>query len=355
MNSRERVISAFERIRSDHVPVDYSANPGIDQKLKQHYGLQPRDHEGLKKVLGIDFRAVNIRYIGPPLHQVVPDSAIRIDELWGWHTKYIEHESGGYWDFCDFPLADADEEAIAAWSLPDPDDFDYSTVAAQCLRYDEYAISFPCFGDFINANGMLRGMEQTLVDLVTDDPAGLLLAKRRFDIQIGMAERVLDAAKGRIDFVWLGEDLGTQDRPMISMATFQKHIKPEYKKYIDMVKSYRTKTMLHTCGSSSWAYGEFIKMGLDAVDTLQPECKDMSPKYLVDEFGGRLSFHGCISTAGPLSFGSADDVRSEVRNVLEIMKPTNSYMLSPTHMIQDNSPVENVVAMYESAKESGKY
>jgi hypothetical protein len=355
MNSRERVLAAFEKTPADRVPVNYLANPAIDRKVKEYYGLGPRDTEGLYQKLGVDFRGINVRYIGPALHTPAEDAKIQVDTLWGWHTKYIEHENGGYWDYCDFPLKEADEEAVAAWPLPDPDDFDYSKVEETCAKYNEFAICFPCFGDFINANGMLRGMEQTLIDLVTDDPAGLLLAKRRFDIQIGMAERVLKAAKGRIDFVWMGEDLGTQDRQMISMDTFRKHILPMYEKYIGMVRSYRTKTMLHTCGSSSWAYDEFIRIGLDAVDTLQPECKDMSPRYLADHFGGRLSFHGCISTAGPLSFGTPADVRREIADVIEVMKPTKSYMMSPTHMIQDNSPVENVVELYEAMKNLGVY
>ena len=60
---------------------------------------------------------------------------------------------------------------------------------------------------------MLRGMEQTLVDLITDDPAGLLLADRRMAIQLEVTARTLEAAKGGIDFLWLGEDLGTQTSP----------------------------------------------------------------------------------------------------------------------------------------------
>jgi len=62
--------------------------------------------------------------------------------------------------------------------------------------------------------------------------------------------------------------------------------------------------MIHTCGSSSWAYEDFIEMGITVVDTLQPEAKDMAPEYLKKTFGGRLAFHGCISTAGPVASGT---------------------------------------------------
>lgn len=352
MTSRERVLSAFHRVPADRVPVNYLANPGIDGRLKDHFGLAREDAEGLRLALGVDFRGIGAPYAGPRLHAPVPGRDV---DLWGIHRRYIEHPSGGYWDYCDFPLKDADEETVANWPMPNPDEFDYSGVADLCKRYGAYALHVHCYGDLINGNGMLRGMEQALIDLITDDTAGLLLADRRFEIQAGIAERILDAAKGRIDFMWLGEDLGTQDRPMLSMAVFRRHIRPRLQRLVDLGKAYGVKLMIHTCGSSSWAYEDFIEMGIDAADTLQPECKNMNPRYLVDQFGGRLSFHGCISTAGPLATGTPEDVARNVRDTLDIMMPTCSYMLAPTHEIQDNTPTENVIAMYEAGKEYGRY
>jgi uroporphyrinogen decarboxylase len=252
-------------------------------------------------------------------------------------------------------LKDADEEQVAGWPLPDPDHFDYSGVGDACRQNEPFALYILCYGDYINGNGFLRSMETTLVDLVTDNPAGRLLAERRFKVQAGITERILDRAKGRIDFVWLGEDLGTQNGPMISLKTFRKYILPQYKQLVELANAYGAKTMIHTCGSSSWAYEDFISLGVNAVDTLQPECKNMSPQYLVDHFGGRLAFHGCISTAGKLAYGTPEDVRQTVKDTLAIMLPGCSYMLAPTHMIQDNTPTENAVAMYAAARELGWY
>jgi uroporphyrinogen decarboxylase len=353
MTSRERVLRAFHRLPADRVPIDYLSNPGIDARLKQHYGLALDDDEGLRQVLWVDLRDIGAPYRGPRLHAEQP--GIHVDPLWGIHTRWIEHPSGGYWDYCDFPLRDADAEQVARWPLPNPDDFDYAGVADACRRYDHYALCVRCFGDLINGNGFLRGMEQTLVDLQTDEPAGLLLADRRFAAQAAIAERLLAAARGRIDIFWLGEDLGTQKAPMISPRVFKKHVRPRYQKLVDLAKAYGAQTMIHTCGSSSWAYEDFIAMGIDAVDTLQPEAVNMSPEYLVQHFGGRLSFHGCISTAGPLAYGTPAQVRQAVQDTLDIMMPTRSYLLSPTHDIQDNTPTENAVAMYDAAKELGWY
>ena len=81
-------------------------------------------------------------------------------------------------------------------------------------------------------------MEQTLIDLVTDDPAGLLLAHRRIQIEMEIIHRMIEAAKGGIDFIWMGEDLGTQITPMISREVYRKHLRPRHQKLIDLAKNY---------------------------------------------------------------------------------------------------------------------
>jgi uroporphyrinogen decarboxylase len=91
------------------------------------------------------------------------------------------------------------------------------------------------------------------------------------------------------------------------------------------------------------------------VDTLQPEAVNMAPRYLKEHCGGRLGFHGCISTAGPVAYGTVADVIDNCRETLEIMMPGGGYAFAPTHALQDNSPTENVVAMYETAQKYGWY
>jgi uroporphyrinogen decarboxylase len=190
--------------------------------------------------------------------------------------------------------------------------------------------------------------------LATDDPAGLRLVDRKLDLQLEIMERSLEQLDGFVDFVWMGEDLGTQIGPMISLDLFRKQIRPRHQRLIDLARSFHLPVMVHSCGSSSWAYEDFIEMGVTAVDTLQPEAKDMSPRYLKDRFGSRLMLHGCISTAGPVAYGTPEEVRRDVQEKLEILTPGGGYCLSPTHQLQDNSPVENVVAMYQAAHDLGR-
>lgn len=354
MSAKERVLTAFARQEPDRVPVDYSANPGIDGRLKARFGLAPDDHEGLLQALGVDFRVVGAPYAGLKLHDDLPGVTV---DMWGIHRRWIEHDTGGYWDYCDFPLREASLEDVEAWPMPTPDDFDYSQIRAQCERYKESCVVTGNAGlpDVINSTGMVRTMQQVLIDLILDEEACLRYIDRRIDVLFEVTRRTLEAAQGGIDVLAMGEDLGTQRGPTLSLDLFRQQIRPRHQRFVDLGRSYGIPVMIHSCGSSSWAFEDFVDMGIDVVDTLQPEAKDMAPAYLKERFGDVLSFHGCISTAGPVAYGTLQDVVDNVRETLETMMPGGGYALAPTHQLQDNSPTENVVAMYEAAKAYGRY
>jgi uroporphyrinogen decarboxylase len=349
MNSKERVLTTIAREEPDRVPVTYFGNGDIDRRLREHFGA-----DNLDEAFGVDFRYVGAAYTGPRLHEDKGD--IKVSD-WGVHVRWIEHDSGGYWDYCTWPLREATFGEIEAWPMPDPDGFDYSGISEECDRLSGYCIACGGAGDpdIINGCGMLRTMEQVLIDLVSDDEAGLRLIDRRNDIKLEVLRRTFEAAGGKIDLLCLGEDLGTQRGPTMSPDLFRKHIRPRTQPYVDIAKEFGARTIIHSCGSSSWAFEDFIEMGIDAVDTLQPEAKDMSPAYLKSRFGDKLAFQGCISTAGPLAYGTVDDVAANVRETLEVMMPGGGYILAPTHCIQDNTPTENVITMYETARQFGVY
>jgi uroporphyrinogen decarboxylase len=356
MTSKERVKRAFSNRTPDRVPINFSTNAGIEARLKAHFGLAGDDKEGLLRALRVDFRSCQPVYRGPKLHADIPERGIRCDD-WGIRRRWVEHATGGYWDYCDFPLREATVDEVASWPMPAPDDYDYSGVENICRAHSAYAVftGGAGFPDVINKNGMLRGMEQTLVDLITEDPAGSLLTQRRVAIQLQVLRRTLEAARGGIDLLWLGDDLGTQIAPIIGLDLYRKAIRPIHKRYVDLATEFGVPAMIHSCGSSSWAFEDFIEIGIRAVDTLQPEAANMAPRYLKDTFGGRLAFHGCISTAGPVARGTVDETVADCKQTLEIMMPGGGYAFAPTHQLQDNSPTENVVAMYEAALTYGSY
>lgn len=356
MKPKERVLTALYHRKPDRVPINFvGANSRIDKRLKQYFGLSAEDDEGLLKALHVDFRYLTLPYTGPRLHPEV--EGIRVNPMWGIHSRWVENEFGGYQDYCNFPLRSATLEDVENWPMPSPDDFDYAAIDEQCRRYEDYCIVYgdPGMGDIINSSGMLRTMEQVLMDLILDEPAGLRLFERRVRIQAEILLRVLERANGKINLVWIGEDLGTQQAPMISLDIFRRHIRPNHQKFVDIARRRNIPLMIHCCGSSSWAFDDFIEMGISVVDTLQPEAVNMAPAFLKRKYGDKLAFNGCISTAGAMAYGSVQDAVEDVKQTLEIMKPGGGYCLSPTHWIQDNSPTENVIAVYEAALKYGVY
>lgn len=356
MSAKERVRRTFEFEKTDRVTIGYDANPGIHGRLCRALGLKETDSELLFQALGVDYRAVEAPYTGKELFKAPPGRIV--NPLEGCIMRWVEHESGGYWDFCDFPLKDATDEMFDNFPVPDPDDFDYDAALERAESYGgEYGlyVGNPGIPDILNSNGRIMGTEDVLCHILLDDEAAMRFIRRRADFQLGMMERLIDKCREHLDFVWLGEDLGTQIAPMISLDMYRSQIKPIHKAFADLASSYKLPVLIHTCGSSSWVYEDFIEMGVRGVDTLQPEAVNMSPSYLAEKFGGRLNFRGCISTAGPLAYGTAEETEKVCRETLDIMMKVRGYHFAPTHAIQDNSPVENVLAMYNAAHRYGRY
>jgi uroporphyrinogen decarboxylase len=356
MTAKERVCKTFAHEKTDRVTIGYDANAGVHRRLKEALGIQDNDEEGLRRALGVDYRGIGAPYTGKPLYPEIPNR--RRDKLEGCVMRWVEHGSGGYWDFCDFPLKDADDEAFEKFPVPNPDDFDYDAALEQAKTMGkEYGLYAGNGGipDVINSNGRIMGMEDVLCHLLTGYEPAMNFMHRRAQFQLGMMERLLAKCTDYIDFVWFGEDLGTQHAPMISRDMYRETMKPIHKQFFDLANAYNKPSIIHTCGSSSWVYNDFIEMGVKGVDTLQPEAANMSPEYLKATFGEKLCYRGCISTAGPLAYGTVEEVRENVRHTLEIMMDGYGYHFAPTHSIQDNSPTENVVAMYQAAHDFGVY
>jgi uroporphyrinogen decarboxylase len=110
--------------------------------------------------------------------------------------------------------------------------------------------------------------------------------------------------------------------------------------------------MLHSCGSTRRIWPQLIEAGVDIYETVQPEARDMDPASLKAEFGDRISFHGTISTQKTLPFGTVEDVVREVRERVRTVGRDGGLIVAPAHNFQPDTPVENILAMYETVRRS---
>lgn len=203
MSAKERVRKTFNFEKTDRVTIGYDANANIHKYLCRALGVRETDYESLCQALGVDYRAIAAPYTGKELFKAPPDRMV--DQLEGCVMRWVEHGTGGYWDFCDFPLKDATDEMFDNFPVPDPDDFDYDAALEQAKSYGgAYGlyVGNPGIPDVLNSNGRIMGMEDVLCHIMLDDEAAMRFIRRRAKFQLGMMERLIEKCKDHLDFVW---------------------------------------------------------------------------------------------------------------------------------------------------------
>ena len=329
-----------------------AAEGGINAALQEHFGVS--SEEEIKSCLGTDLRTVEPVYDGPELKEY-PDGSS--EDIWGVRRAPVKNEYGQYRESVYHPFAEMSSvEEVENYDWPTPDQFDFSTLRDQCRRYEGYAVvtGDPGYMDLINGTGFGRGVEQVIMDIATEDPVGMALMEKRAEFYIELCERILDEAGDLIDILWIGDDYGQQNGMLMSPEKWRKLFKPRMKKMIDLGHSYDCKVMHHSCGSTRKIMEDYIEIGLDCLQTVQPKAQGMDPVELQENFGDRLAFHGAVDVQGDLQHMSPDEIREMVRRRIDVLGKGGGYICAPSHNIQPDTPVENVLAMYETIQQHGR-
>lgn len=155
--------------------------------------------------------------------------------------------------------------------------------------------------------------------------------------------------------VWLGDDIATQRNMMMSPAMWRKYFKPRYAKMFATFKQANPNIKLcyHSCGNLQDVVDDLIEIGLDVLNPIQPMA--MEPTAFKKRFGDRITMYGAMDVQNIMPFGTPEDVRREVKRLIEGCAPGGGFILSPAHHIQSDTPVENVEAFYAAAREFGSY
>jgi uroporphyrinogen decarboxylase len=344
MTSKERVLAAVNHVQPDRVPIQIYLTPEMHQKLATHFGT-----DDLLPILGVDFRSVGPRHVGP--ERPAPPGCQFVDE-WGVGYKTIQFEMGTYAEAAYLPLAGLTTlEEVEAYPWPTVDQFDFSTIEEQCDRLAEFAVCCEGAGtpDIVNGVSRGRGMERVLTDIMVEDTVGVAIIDKRCDVLYERSRRLLEAGNGKIDILCPGEDCGNQAGPMFPPDVFNGFFAPRLKRFYDLAHAYGAKAMMHSCGNTRKLMPAFVGMGLDILDAMQPEPPGMDASEIKYEFGDRLTFCGLISTQDTLPFGTVADCRAEARHRIDVVGKGGGYIFSPAHCIQPDTPVENVLAIYEEA------
>ena len=344
MTSKERVRCSLNWQDPDRAPIQIYRTPEMDARLSAYFGGR-----NLLECLGVDFRGVGPTYRG---RIRPPHDGIHYD-MWGPGYRTVQHgESGAYQEAVVLPLADLKTmDHVERYPWPRPDDYDYSGIREQCEQVKDYAVCLGGAGDPDIVNGVSRGrgMEQVLMDIALRDEVGLAIIDKRVDLCYEVLRRGLEAARGKVDVLCLGEDCGNQNGRMVSPKDFDEVFRPRIEKFYALAHEFGAKAMMHSCGDTHDIMPTFIDMGLDVLDAMQPEPAGMDPETIRDLCKGKLAFCGLISTQKTLPYGTVAECRAEARHRLDVIGKGGGYIFAPAHCIQPDTPLENVLAVYEEA------
>ena len=350
MTSRERVLTAFAHQVPDRTPLDFAGEPEVCTRLIDHLGLA--DREALLRRLGVDFRHLDKwqlqlpKYVGPEPAEH-PDGTI--EDMWGVPHRKVEYRPGCfYMEPVDPPLAGAESIAdIERHRWPDPDCCDMSDLAEYCRRNTEHCLAAG-IGATFDCVWLFRGMEQSMLDIY-DNP-GLVdaIVQKLFEFKYEYNRRALEAAEGRLDVLFVSEDMGGQTGLIVGKDTLKRHVFPQLEKFAELGHTHGARVMLHCDGAIREIIPDLIDLGIDILNPVQYELEGMDAAGLKRDFGDRLCFHGPMDSQELLPFGTPDDIAGEVRRLIDVMGADGGLAIAPSNYFQVDVPDENILALYDA-------
>ncbi len=378
---RQRVLEAIDHGSPDRVPIIIGTSNTTS--------LKAPPYRGVKKLLGIESPERYI-YDWPELGTVIPDEAVLerlhsdargvldsfpadtltrnknrpphdpfIDD-WGSGQREIEP---GNWFPGVHPMRGATTiEEIEAYPWPDMDDptrVAHVREAARILmEQGQYAIIgtpwllFP----FERAHAM-QGMDVFLENMALRPDFAEALLRKIAGLCTTLMGHFLDEIGDNIDMIKIGDDLGTQESLLISPRMYRRMLKPIHAEFIAYIKQRtKAKVFFHTDGDVFDLIPDFIDMGVDILNPIQTSAGKMADlQELKKRFGDSITFCGAVDTHHILPHGTIQEVRDEVKRVVDIMAPGGGFMVASVHTIMDEVPPENILAMVDAVEEFGKY
>ena len=182
--------------------------------------------------------------------------------------------------------------------------------------------------------------------------------ERQCEIGIANLEKIYQAVGNKVNAVFVtGTDFGTQNGPFISPKAYRSLYMPFHKQVNDWIHTHTTwKTFIHSCGSVRILIPDFIAAGFDILNPVQCSAANMAPEDLKREYGSQITFWGGgVDTQRTLPFGTPAEVRAQVRERIRTFAPGGGFIFNPIHNVQAQTPVENVLAMFETVRDDGRY
>lgn len=346
MNSIERFYATIERKPVDR-PACWMGDPTPEEadKLVKYYGVE--NVSELKKVCGDDFYAVEIPYHSETCNAIFA----AFDWYMGGTNVDVEHRTltaRGCFADCE----DVEDAEAINFPWPDPEKYIDPELCRKLVDEapEDKVILGMLWGAHFQDTCAAFGMETALMNMIAEPALYHYVDDHVVDFYCKALKIFLEATKGKVHAILIGDDMGSQRALIISPKQVAEFVTPGAKKLIDIAHSYGVKVIYHSCGSIYEAIPDIIEAGADAIHPIQAKAANMEPWRLKEKFGDKVSFCGGVDTQDLLPNGTPEDVRAKVRELREIF-PTG-LIISPSHeALQIDVPAENVKALFDAVAE----
>jgi len=354
MNSRQRVLAAVAHQQPDRVPIALAFAPEIKQKLCDRLGL---DEQGFLDWSGQDVISVGPTFPGAASDRAYADPTIELTadgrylDIWRVPFRPVPAGAQVYMELAGPPpLAQAATvQELESFPWPSPEAWDYSQIPAALAANADKATHGHSRGFFEIAHFM-RGMGNFLTDLALNPEFACRLMDHIIDYLLPRARRMLQTGGGRYALFEYNDDVASQRGLFISPDMWREYIKPRVKRFCDLAHEHGARLRYHCCGSVRQIIPELIEIGVDILNPVQALAAGMDPFELKAAFGDRLTLDGGIDIQQLLPRASPAEVAAHTRRMIEVVGRGGGYILGPSHAIQSDTPLENIIAMVEQAK-----
>ena len=342
MIPRERVRRSLEKLPTDRVPIFMWFHPYTRTRLAEFLGVE---EAAVETVLGNDVRQtwVNNNYAMEGIVHL-SDGDTHIDP-WGirWQRQY------GFNQIIHHPLQGAAREDVLSYQFPSHLlDEHMKPMAGVLESAGGYYLGCDVSPSAFEMYWRIRGMEDALIDLATDPSLAQEMIGRCVDFSILLAEEAIE--RFDLDWLWTGDDVAAQAGMILSPELWREIIKPELGRLFAVGKKHQLKVAYHCCGALRPIIPDLIEIGMDVLNPIQAGCPGMDPQELKLDFGNDLAFMGGVDTERLLPAGSPSDVAAATRKLIGHMTiDGGGYILAASHTIPPETPIENILAMYDAA------
>lgn len=383
MESRARVLKALRHEQTDRIPIDLGGlQSGIHirayKKLLNFLDME----EDIEFTDAIQYTAKPSQLVLDRIHADVGYLYLK-DSIMPEHFEFqisddgiyrgIKDQFGVFWgedrskprseilylDPVGFPLADCKTpNDVHDFDWPDGTDLKpFRSLGERAieLRRRKVAISTPPMANTYEYTNFLFGFTRSLV-LFRKKPEIIVAAMQELvKYWKDYIQTFYDSVNGNVDIICINGDLSEQAGPIMNPAIYRKYVKPLDKEIADFVKDLgNLRINYHSCGSVVEFIPDFIDIGYDAINPVQLGAYQMELDFLKEKFGDEIAFWGGLCKTEILAFGSPEDVKKEVERNVKIFGKDGGYVGANIHNITAEVPPENIIAMFDTAYETGR-